>query len=870
MNRSPVAVSRRADIAALAATAPAGRPVMLDSREDGLSMAEAGRRLRLHGPNEPIRPAPGRPLRAFLANFTHTLALLLWLGAGLSFAAGIPELAAAIVAVVVINGVFAFVQEYRAERVIQGLMRRVAVQAVVLRDGRERRLPALDLVTGDVIILRAGDIAPADCVLLNADNLAVDLSMITGETFPVQRDPAPRQGPPSAGLIDLASVIPAGAAVITGSARALVFATGPESTLGSIAALVAGVDRGQSILERQVAELSRRTAVIAVLAGAATLALAALSTDIGFVTALTFATGVIVALVPEGLLPTLSVALAIGARRMAARGAAVRRLAAVEIVGAATVICTDKTGTLTQNAASVLGFVPAGAAPTLRDRAVLAAALCNDAHPDGGGFEGDPLDVALARWVVEEGQDSAALRRSCPRLADRPFDAHRRFMSVTCMVNGQTCDFIKGAPETVAALAGLDALPEVIGAAMAAATARGERVLLLAAGPSGRPPDVLGLVRLHDPPRPGVPEAVAACQRAGIRVVMVTGDHPATARALAAAIGLGDADMRVAEGQEIDALGDAELVERLKGNAVIARTDPQQKLRIVTALRRSGEVVVVTGDGINDAPALRAADVGVAMGRRGTEVAKQAADIVLADDNFTTIVAAIEEGRSIKANIRRFVSYVFTSNVAELAPFLCYIFLPVPLPLAIMQVLAIDLGTDLLPALALGVEPASADTMRVPPEPPHRPLLTRALALNTFLIFGLAEAALGLSGFFGVYALHGWRPFASLGPWQAVEGQARTMTFLGIVSGQIGCLFAQRAGSLRARLSLRRNPWVAWGLLFEIALTVVLVYVPGINRLFAMTAAPAAWLLVLPAGAVVFGLVDAARRLGQKRSLSRA
>ncbi len=847
----------------LAALTPEQRLAALHSRPEGLRASEARARLAAYGPNEPVREHRRRPLLTFVANFTHTLALLLWFAAGLALAAGIAELAVAICAVVLVNGVFAFLQEYRAEQLVSGLMRRVAIQTAVRREGREMQLAAHDLVPGDIVLLRAGDVVPADCALLATNGFTLDLSMLTGESTPVEREPAAvRVTGGAIALLDLTCIAPGGAAVATGSGEGVVCATGPDSTLGSISALVEGVHRGRSMLERQVADLSRITAAAAVLAGAITLALATLSTETSFSTALTFATGVIVALVPEGLLPTLSVSLAIGARRMAARGAAVRRLSAVEIVGSVTVICTDKTGTLTENSLTVLGFEPADATPSLHRRALLAAALCNDARRSDAGWEGDPLDVALARWAEGEGCAPDSLRDDHPRFAELPFDAHRRFMSVTCDVDGDRTDLIKGAPEAVLALAGLGEAPPAVATALTEGTARGERPILLAAGATGTPPRLLGLVRLHDPPRAGVPEAVAACRQAGVRVVMLTGDHPATARALARMVGLGDDRLPVIEGRELDTLGNVELLALLGKDAVFARIDPGQKLRIVSLLRRAGEVVVVTGDGINDAPALRAADVGVAMGRRGTEVAKQAADIVLADDNFATIVAAIEEGRSIKANIRRFISYVFTSNVAELAPFLVYIFLPVPLPLAIMQVLAIDLGTDLLPALALGVEPPSAGTMQAPPEPPGRPLLTRALGFKTFFFFGLIESALGLIAFFAVYLVDGWRPFASLAPHASVARDATTLTFVGIVAGQIGCLFAQRDGPRRRMLSLRANRWIGWGLAFELWLTLTLVYVPGLNRLFSMVAVAPVWLLVMPVGAaIVIGLEAARRRL---------
>jgi calcium-translocating P-type ATPase len=873
--RSPAVAPSIIDAATIAALEPALRPAALGSRPEGLSPVEALQRLALVGPNQPVREERRRWLLTFTENFTHTLALLLWFAAGLAFAAGLPELGGAIVAVVGVNGVFAFVQEYRAEQVVASLMRQVAVQARVVRDGTELRIPALDLVPGDVVRLSAGDIVPADCALLASESLALDLSMITGESTPVDRtaEAATVEHGLESDFLALTPIAPAGSAVVRGSAQALVFATGPESTMGQIAALVEGVRRGESMLERQVGQLSRVTAVIAVLAGTATLSIAAAGTNVQFIAALTFSTGVIVALVPEGLLPTLSVALAIGARRMAERGAAVRRLSAVEVVGSVTVICTDKTGTLTQNTLSVLGFMPAlDAEDGTAEKARLAAVLCNDARTVSGGYQGDPVDVALLRWAAEAGVDVDALRSAHQRTAAVPFDAYRRYMSVSCDVEGRSRNFLKGAPEAVLAELGLSEAPPGIAEGLAEATREGERVLLLASGPGDGPPRVLGLVRFHDPPRPEVPDAIAACRRAGVRIVMLTGDHPATAMALARQVGLDSGrSLRVVEGQALDTLSDRALLTLLQGDVIFARTDPREKLRIVSLLRGAGEVVVVTGDGINDAPALRAADVGVAMGLRGTEVAKQAADIVLADDNFATIVAAIEEGRSIKTNIRRFVSYVFTSNVAELAPFLLYIFLPMPLALAVIQALAIDVGTDLLPALALGAEAPSPRAMDVPPEPPRRPLLTRTLALKTFLYFGAIEALLGLAGFFAYYLASGWRPFEAMDDRDAFVHAAATVTFLGIVGGQVGCLFAQREGPLMRRLSLRANRWLIWGLAFELGLALTLIYVPGLNEMFSMRPVNAAWLLVVPVAAVIFLALDLVRRaFTQNESVSSA
>ena len=860
-----------ADPRKLAQATPDERLALLGSRAAGLSSPQAAARLRRVDPNEPAREAAAGPLRSLAAKFTHTLALLLWFASGLAFAVGITELGTAIVAVVGLNGVFAFVQEYRAGRVVESLMRRVAVNARVFRDDDLRIVPAAELVPGDIVHLVAGDVIPADCALLECEDLTVDLSMLTGESTPVERSVEPVEAPGAPARIEtLSPLLPAGAGVVTGTASAVVFATGPASSVGLIAGLVQTVPERPSLLERQVAALSRVTAAIAVLAGAATLALAASFTQTSSLSALTFSTGIIVALVPEGLLPTLSVSLAIGARRMAERGAAIRRLSAVEVIGSVTVICTDKTGTLTENTLRVKGAASADGTPQPSPDLLLIAVLCNDALTEGGTITGDSLDSALLRWAEDRGIDPAEARAAHPRIAAVPFDARKRYVSVTCDIGGSPTVLVKGAPEAVLQLDAAARLPAALDRAISEATSAGDRVLLLARGAAGGPLAPVGIVRFGDPPRPGVAGAIAACRNAGVRVVMLTGDHPETARAVARGISLVEGAVPLATGSDIDLMPDGALRDFLSTNAVIARVDPQQKLRIVRVLQAGGEVVVVTGDGVNDAPALRAADVGVAMGLRGTEVAKQAADIVLADDNFATIVAAIEEGRSIRANIRRFLSYIVASNVAEMVPFLFYILLPVPLPLAVIQALAVDIGTDLLPALALGAEPPAPGVMRSPPEAPSRPLLTRTLGVRTFLFFGLLEAGIALGGFFAFYLAEGWRPGDSFAPFQGISRDAATITFLGIVGGQVGCLFAQRDGTLRQRLSLRTNHAIAVGLAFELALTLVLVYVPGLNRAVSMDAIEPLWLTTIPIAALAFLGADQVRRgvgalLGQRK-----
>ena len=843
----------------LARIPPAARLVRLATSLRGLGAAEAEARSLRWGSNAVEPPAVGilSRLSRVTGHFTHSLALLLWFAAGLAVVADAPQLAGAIAAIVVINGVLSFVQERRAASVVESLMEHVALRAAVVRDGKVLSLPARQLVPGDVIQLDAGSIVPADCVLIETESIELDLSMLTGESTPVFRD-AQVDAAEGKQLSEYRCIAPSGAIVLAGSATAAVLATGSASSTGKVVSLSATTVKGETALERQIDALSRTTAVVAVATGAATLVAVEVRGDADIVQGITFGTGVLVALVPEGLLPTLAISLAIGARRMARRGCAVRRLSAVESVGATTVICTDKTGTLTTNRLAVSGFIPASEDSALKARALRVASACNDARHDGTAFNGDAVDVALADWAVREGLEPAMFPDRANRAEEVPFEASKRYMRVDYVQEDGRETLVKGAPEAVVGLL-RERSSVAFAGRIALAAEGGARLIALADGKPGEL-SLVGCLALEDPVREDVPEAVARCLRAGIRVIMLTGDHPATALSVARAIGM-PPDVEAIEGAALGGMDRERLGALMLRPVIFARIDPTQKLRIVTTLNELGEHVLVTGDGINDAPALRAANVGVAMGLRGSDVAKQAGDVILADDHFATILVAIEEGRSLKSNIRRFVSYVFTSNVAEVVPFVCYVLLPIPLPLAVVQVLAIDLGTDLLPAMALGSEGASKQTLQQTPEAPGKPILTKSLALKTFAFFGVIEAALGMTSFLAYLWAHGWRPFESFGGFApGTIQEASTLTFLGIVSGQVGCLFANRDGSLSERLSFKSNPFVGWSLAFEVVLVTALVYVPGLNEMFSMSPVPPAWLLVVPVGATFFVAADAVRR----------
>ena len=867
------AMTTRAELVRLLASveSTAGEAVLSDtdlftltfSNPSGLTETEAARRLRAGGANRLERIRRRSLLLRLGAQFTTFFAVLLWAGGFLAFLAALPELGWAIFAVIVINGIFSFLQEHRAERAVEALQQLLPHEITVLRDGREQRRPTTEIVVGDIVRLEEGDQVPADGQLLTAQGLRVDQSALTGEAHPVFKLPPAgdaREGVPRTERHEL---LFAGTGVAAGAGRFVVTATGMVTEIGAIAHLTQSVVEESSPLQVEMARVTRVVTALAVSIGVGFFALGVLTGTLSVAHGLVFALGVIVANVPEGLLPTLTLALALGVQRLAREGSVVKRLSAVEELGATTVICTDKTGTLTQNRmAAHLAWVAGRTVPldslgpdppTETARLFEAAVLASHATVE----RGDPTEVALVAAAAAQGAQIENERHVHALLAPYPFDSFRKRMTLVRAADGGATAYVKGAPrETLALCAAIrwdtdtrpltDELRTSIIADHDRMAARGLRVLAVAvrALPDdlvGAPAWVvecdltfLGLIALWDPPRPEVGEAVALCQRAGIRIVMITGDYGLTAQAIGRQIGL--RVERVITGEEIERLPTDALRSLVRAEGVLfARTSPAHKLRIVATLRALGEVVAVTGDGVNDAPALKAADIGVAMGKRGSDVAKETAEMVITDDNFASIVAAIRQGRATYANMGKFVTYIFASNVPELVPFLAFVFLGIPLPLTVMQILAVDLGTDLLPALALGAEPPEPGVMDGPPRARGDRLLGPARLLRAYGFLGVIEAALALLAFFWTYWLAGWRPGLPMAATGALYQRATTMTLAAIVAAQIGNVFACRTDRESVfRAGLFANRLALAGVAAEIAILVGFILVPPFPAIFGL------------------------------------
>jgi calcium-translocating P-type ATPase len=861
---------------------------------DGLTPAEARRRLLEFGLNRVERIEGTSLLLRFLQCFVHFFALILWLAAGLAFVAelydpgsGMATLGLAIVGVVVLNGVFSFWQEYRAERALSALQRLLPHQVKALRQGNVCPIPAEEVVPGDVLLLDAGDDIPADCRLLEAHGLRVNNATITGESLPLAREASPCS---EDDLLHARNVLLAGTSVVSGEGRGLVFATGMHTEFGKIAHLTQSGRHPLSPLQREIARLSRLIAALAVVLGVVFFALGQ-TLGLGAWASLLFGIGVIVANVPEGLLPTVTLALAMASQRMARRQALVRHLPAVEALGCASVICTDKTGTLTQNQMVVrhlfLGgrTLPVEDLPASAEREqyrdlLLAAQNChglrrtNDA--EGRHLLGDPMEIALVEMADRLLPPSAGLEP----VDVLPFDTDRKRLSTLCEGRDGLVLYTKGAPETVLPLCrhvriGAEVVPlseqwkERFLVAQEILAGQGLRVLAFACRSLVRREEhadlerdmvLTGLVGLLDPPRLEVPEAIRCCKQAGIKVIMITGDHPHTAVAVARQIGLVEGENPVVvTGDQMRRLSPAQLQLALDAPEILfARVSADQKLRIVTTLKAKKHVVAVTGDGVNDAPALRQADIGIAMGRSGTDVARESADLVLLDDNFASIVAAVEEGRAVYANMRKFLTYGLTSNVAELVPYLAFVLFRVPLALTVIQMLAVDLGTNVLPALALGAEKPDPETMTRPPRPRREHLLSAGVLARAYLFLGPLESLGSMVAFFFVLLSAGWVWGKALGWTDPLYLRATTACLCTVVIMQAVNVFqcrSERHSILGG--GLLGNPLILAGVVGELALLLLITYTPAGNALFGT--APVGvdvWLFALPFALLMLALEE--------------
>ncbi len=810
-------------------TAPESVFEALQSRPEGLTDAEVISRARGVGPNRLEAESRIRLFGRLAAHFFNFFSLLLDVAAGACFVAdslqpgqGMNVLGWALLAVSVLNALFAFAQEVRAERAMAEMRKFLPQKVCVLRNGLLREISAEALVPGDVIQIAEGDRIPADARLVASEAILVNNAPLTGESRAQALNSRAARGP----LIESPNIVFAGCSVLQGSGTAVVYATGYRTAFGTIAALSRDVRRPPSPLQRETTRMVRVLTAIAVGMGLMFFGYG-MAAGRSLLTNVVFMLGIIVANVPEGLLPTLTLALSMAGLRMARKKVLVKSLEAVEALGAVHVVCTDKTGTLTRNELAIADIVDGVRGNAISDaqllRAFLKTALVASEVRTGveGRYSGDPLDVAVACRYAELFEDPAPIIAST--LRHFPFDLKKRREAGLFSDETEVLFAVKGAWESLRPVIGFvedingvrePITPERLAscdAIVSRLSRRGQRVIAVAfrkvaqstaltAGEESLEHHLVlpGFLALDDPLRAEVPAAVARCRQAGIRVILVTGDHPETAWAVARQCGIVARDEPLASdvlhGSELQHLREAELIERLRqSTSVFARTTPEQKLKIVTALKRLGYVVGMTGDGVNDAPALKAADVGIAMGQGGTDVAREAADIVLLDNNFASIVSGIEEGRTVFSNIQKFTTYVLASNVPEIVPVLLYVLFPVPLALTIVQILSIDLGTDMLPAIGLGQEPPEPEMMNRPPRTSSVRILSFPLLATAYSFLGVIEAGYSLFLFFAILVDGGWSWGEELAADDPLYRRATGVTLATVILMQIGNLIGRRS-----------------------------------------------------------------------------
>ncbi|MFZ6028469.1 MAG: cation-translocating P-type ATPase [Chloroflexota bacterium] len=898
----------------------------LETCPEGLSVAEAQQRVALYGQNVITEPPESPAWVKLLAQINHPMAWLLLLAGLIALFVGQPGLWLVIWGVVLTNVAFSYWQEFRASRAVSALREMLPPQARVLRDGEEVYLSANELVPGDVLVLAEGDNIPADARVVEEYGLRANNASLTGEAMPARKtaDASLREGLTE---VERPNLVFAGTSIFSGTGKAVVYATGMLTQFGRIANLTQAVREEPSLLMEDMKRVTRKITFVALAIGAAVFFTSVLDAGMNQLEALILAIGLIVAVIPEGLIPTVTLTLSKAVQRLARQDVLVKKMAVVETLGTTSIICTDKSGTLTQNQMTVsevwagghrfhvsgIGYEPNGALISLDGEAHLAdvqaimeaCLMCNNARlnpptavNDRWTSLGDQTEVALRVLALKGGLNQLAVARALPRAHELPFDARRKRMSTIHWSEGQQTVFVKGAPKEVLQLCthiyvNGEVRPldnELRAQALAANDEYARHALrVLALARRSLPPrsgpyvveeierdlTFLGLAAMMDPPRTDVAEAVQSFHKAGIRMVMITGDYGLTAESMARRVGmLVSAHPRIVTGAELDELEDFQLQEMLGEEVIFARMAPEHKLRLVAAYQARGEVVAVIGDGVNDAPALRKADVGIAMGYTGTDVAKEAADVILTRDNFRAVSLAIMEGRAVYDNLRKFITYIFTSNVPEVLPFLAMALFHIPLALTVPQILAIDLGTDLLPALALGAERPEPGVMERAPRPRYKPLLDRSIVLRSFFWLGLIETILCYLAFYYVLYSNGyanllefprvdWLPYRERLTSHAglVYVMATTVFHAGVVMAQIGNAYACRTERGHVRyLGLLKNRTLIIGVLAEVSLILALIYVPPLARLFEHYPFPAEYWIVLACFGPLLYVLDWLRR----------
>lgn len=854
----------------------------LRSRSKGLSTSEVEKRTDAFGANEIVASEKKNYIKAYLKQYVQFFAILLEVASVLSFVADhyIPNegsniLGYAIAAAVFINASFAFWQEYKADQAMEALLKLMPTLVRVRRQEIIKTIDAKELVPGDIILLEEGDSIAADARLITNNALYINTATLNGESIPSKRslDESEAQR-----AIEAKNMVFAGTSVASGSGEAVVVATAYATEFGKIAALTKNVQKTLTPMQKEIVRITRVLTIIAVIMGIIFFALGLFS-DRGTLMASIFALSLIVANVPEGLMPTITLSLSLASQRMARRNALVKNLDSVQTLGSATVICTDKTGTLTKNEMTLKeiylsggesiaitgeGYQPKGQFIFEKDHheckgrlneLLLSALLNSRASIEGSEPYGDPTELALVVAATKAGVSS----QNCDKIEEIPFSSDRKMMSTYCQVKNEERLFIKGAPEVIfkAATHYVNAQGETLifddeskkrlEKQAELFEEKAYRTLALAKNNqfSEEGLTLLGLTAIMDLPRPEVKDAIRACKHAGIRIMMITGDNPKTAQAIATQIEMPfDA---VLTGDDVTALSEERLEDRLRHETILfARMASNQKLKIATALQNIGEVVAMTGDGVNDAPALKRADIGIAMGKTGTDVAKEAADMILLDDNFQSIVAAIEEGRTVYFNIKKFVTYILSSNVPEIVPYILQFFLKIPLPLSVIQILSIDLGSDMLPGLALGSEKPEKNIMKRPPVGKDEKILDWEVFKRGYFFIGLIEASAAMTAFIMFLLMHGWEYGTVDLNDPLLHSQAMTMTLLGAVSCQLMNIWTMRSWEFSAfSMSWKRNKLLLWAMFLEFLWIWMLLGYEPIQKIFHTAAIPFSELWIL-------------------------